>query len=232
MTWLESLDDPVAGPFGSARVSRVDGRIQVDPPVFEPLPGIPASDIHDAALRLENAATGQQPLYAPVADLDADGCADIVIPLAWLGCGSAPPRPGPSWLDTRPLGLVGPSSDPRLARRGRARLVSVHRWPVGPVAGRRRRARRVADRFVGAVHARRSPTDRDHVGIERLRRAAAHRPDRVPGRARRASAGRPGRVCSCALHRSRRPSQPATASLLTDLPRSSMRTCWTANSAG
>ena len=113
MTWLESLDDPVAGPFGSARVSRVDGRIQVDPPIFQPLPGIAASDTHDAALRLESAATGQQPLYAPVADLDLDGCTDIVIPLAWIGCG-APPRPGPSWLDTRPLGLVGPSSDPRL----------------------------------------------------------------------------------------------------------------------
>ena len=114
VTWLESLDDPVAGPFGSARVSRVDGRIRIDPPVFEPLPGIPASDVHDAALRLENAATGQQPLYAPLGDVDADGCADIVIPLAWIGCGSGPPRPGPSWLDTRPLGLVGPSSDPRL----------------------------------------------------------------------------------------------------------------------
>ena len=41
------------------------------------------------------------------------------IPLAWIGCGSAPPRPGPSWLDTRPLGLVGPSSDRTCARRGR-----------------------------------------------------------------------------------------------------------------
>jgi hypothetical protein len=114
VTWLESLDDPVVGPFGSARVRRVDGRIQVDPPVFEPLPGIPQPDVRDAALRLENAATGEQPLYAPVADVDADGCTDIVIPLAWLGCGSAPPRLGPSWLDTRPLGLVGPASDPRL----------------------------------------------------------------------------------------------------------------------
>ena len=107
------------------------------------------------------------------------------------------------------------------ARRGRARLVSVRRWPVGPVAGRRRRARGVAVRFVAAVRARRSPTDRDHVGIERPGRAAAHRPDRVPGRARRASAGRPGRVCSSALYRSRRPSHPATRRCSPTLPRSS-----------
>ena len=31
VTWLESLDDPVAGPFGSARVSRVDLDPAVDP---------------------------------------------------------------------------------------------------------------------------------------------------------------------------------------------------------
>jgi hypothetical protein len=74
---------------------------------------IPASDVHDAAIRLENAATGQQPLYAPLGDIDADGCADIIIPLAWIGCGTAP-RPGPSWLNTRPLGLVGPASDRRV----------------------------------------------------------------------------------------------------------------------
>ena len=111
VTWLESLDDPVAGPVGSSRVTRVGGRIQVEPPTFEPLAGLPQPDVRDAALRLENAANSQQPLYAPLGDIDADGCADIVVPLAWIGCGSAPPRPGPSWLDTRPLGLVGPASD-------------------------------------------------------------------------------------------------------------------------
>jgi len=112
VSWLESTGD-ASPPFGTARVVRVDGRIQVAQRSVQPFPDGSASDARDAALSLENAAFGQQPLYAPIGDIDADGCADIVIPLAWIGCGSEP-RPGPSWLATRPLGLVGPSSDRRV----------------------------------------------------------------------------------------------------------------------
>jgi hypothetical protein len=113
VSWLESTGDAGAAEFGSARLVRVDGTIQVDLRGVQAFPGGSASDGPDAALSLENAAFSQQPPYAPLADIDADGCADIVIPLAWIGCGSVP-RSGPSWLDTRPLGLVGPSSDRRV----------------------------------------------------------------------------------------------------------------------
>ncbi len=113
VTWLESTGDASPEPFGSAQVVRVDGRIQVVRRSVQAFPAGSASDGRDAALSLENAAFGQQPLYAPLGDIDADGCADFVIPLAWVGCGSAP-RPGPSWLATRPLGLIGPSTDRRV----------------------------------------------------------------------------------------------------------------------
>jgi hypothetical protein len=113
VSWLDSTGDASHESFGTARVVRVDGRIQVAQRSVQPFPEGSASDARDAALSLENAAYSQQPLYAPLGDIDADGCADIVIPLAWIGCGSEP-RPGPSWLATRPLGLVGPSSDRRV----------------------------------------------------------------------------------------------------------------------
>ena len=134
------------------------------PAIGRPRRGAPAGERRDrpaAALR------------ARWRDIDADGCADIVIPLAWIGCGSR--RRGPDRAGSTPA-----RSDWSVRRRIRAcssRQGSIgfrtRAAPVGPVAGRGRRARGLADRFVGALRARRSPTDRDHVGIERRRRAAA-----------------------------------------------------------
>ncbi len=198
VTWLESTDDSSIDSFGSARVTRVDGRIHVGEPLLQPLADVPGPDIHDAALRLENAATGQQPLYAPLADVDADGCADIVIPLAWIGCGSAPPRPGPSWLDSRPLGSVGPSSDRRVLV---AQALDWFPYVGGPTVP--------SPAAVGAPGAWRSGASQRFVLVEVPPAAitsgsnapvgrTAHRPDRVPGWGRRVSvAGRdaPARPC-------------------------------------
>ena len=233
MTWLESLDDPVAGPFGSARVSRVDGRIQVDPPVFEPLPGIPASDVHDAALRLENAATGQQPLVCPAGRRRcATAARTSSIPLAWIGCGSGPPRPGPSWLDTRPLGLVGPSSDPRLLVAAGLDWFPYIGGPSVPspaAAGAPGAWRTGSSQRFALVEV---PLTALTSGSTAPGRAAAHRPDRVPGRARRARLAGRDAPAHARRRRSRRRPHPATRRCSPTLPRSSTRTCWTANSAG
>jgi hypothetical protein len=72
VSWLESTGD-AAGRFGSARVTRVGGRIHVDEPTIQPFPEGSASDSRDAALSLENAAFSQQPLFGPLGDIDADG---------------------------------------------------------------------------------------------------------------------------------------------------------------
>ena len=139
----------------------------------------------------------------------------------WPGSAAvAPPRPGPSWLDTRPLGLVGPSSDPRLLVAAGLDWFPYVGGPSVPSPAAAGRARSVADRFVGAVRARRSRPDRDHVGIERPRRAAAHRPDRVPGRARRLRWPPGTRLLVRAAPITE--TIPAShSSLLTNLPRSS-----------
>jgi hypothetical protein len=48
-------------------------------------------------------------------DLDGDGCPELILPAATAGClGTGAIRPGPAWLNSQPLGVVGGADDPHL----------------------------------------------------------------------------------------------------------------------
>lgn len=131
VTWVKSTDDGIADQVGVARITKVGGVIGVDGRILGPLPGVPTTETHDIAVRIENVAMSQQPTSALLADIDGDGCADIVAPLAWIGCETPEMRRGPSWLDTRPLGLVGDAGDRRVLV---AAALDWYPYPGGPQA--------------------------------------------------------------------------------------------------
>ncbi len=159
---------------------------------------------------------GSSRSYAPVADVDADGCADIVIPLAWIGCGSAPPRPGPSWLDTRPLGLVGPTSDPRLLVAAGLDWFPYIGGPSvpSPAAAGAPGAWRTGSsgRFALAE----VPLTAITSGSNARGGASRTSTGPCPRTGTSSSAGRPGRVCSCAPSPVTETIPSSHASLLTD----------------
>ena len=114
VTWARATDDRTDPVLGVARVTRVDGSMEVDPVTVRTSPDLPAGDFAEAVARVEAAAMGQQPLPSVLADVDGGGCADVVVPLMWVGCETGEVQRGPSWLDSRPLGLVGTGPDRRL----------------------------------------------------------------------------------------------------------------------
>ena len=85
------------------------------PATSQVLPDVPPDELEGAFSRLQNAELSQQPLLAWSGDVDGDGCPEILAPLVRAGClGTGDVQPGPLWLDTRPLVIIGPPDDRRL----------------------------------------------------------------------------------------------------------------------
>lgn len=114
VAWLDATADDAPGiRFG--RVERDSGRVRVttvgalDGTAIDPdwWAGMVA-EARGAALAGASPATWR-------ADLDVDGCPELVAPLVLAECdGHGPVRAGPAWLGTRPVALVGPADRRRL----------------------------------------------------------------------------------------------------------------------
>jgi len=130
--WLQRANDPASSGITTARLTRVDGSLRVDEAAARPLPGVSTDDLEAARALIQSTALNQYPAPVLIADLDLDGCADISAPLVSIGCaGSGSIERGPTWLDSRPIGVVGESSDHRLLV-----AVGVDWYPYfgGPIA--------------------------------------------------------------------------------------------------
>ena len=137
--WLQRADDPAGSGIATARLTRVDGSLRVDEGGVRPVPDVSAEDFEAAHAWILTTALTQAPSPVLVADLDLDGCADISAPLVSIGCaGSGPIERGPAWLDSRPIGIVGDSSDRRLLVAAGVDWFPYVGGPMGPspAAGR------------------------------------------------------------------------------------------------
>ena len=151
VTWAATADEASTARIGAARLTKVRrhdrhraGRVACRPRTprtatsERPSPGCSES------------AYEQEPSSAWVADVDGDGCPDVVAPMLWIGCGRDGPQRGPSWLATRPLALVGDGADRRVLVAARLDWHPYLGGGQGPRPGSGRPARRVADGWVVA----------------------------------------------------------------------------------
>ena len=114
VTWAATADEASTARIGVARLSK-DGRtIAIEPSAWHVVHDATDSDIRGAVARMQGAAYDQEPTSAWVADIDGDGCPDVVAPMLWIGCKSDGPQRGASWLTSRPLALVGDGADRRV----------------------------------------------------------------------------------------------------------------------
>ena len=105
-----AADAQVTG-VGIAHVTRVHGHIQVSDGPIRSTPWASQLELSASAMYLRGAGLrGAPPVLQ--GDLDGDGCPELVVPLIVIGCdGTKDPEPGPAWVATRPLSLVGGGSD-------------------------------------------------------------------------------------------------------------------------
>ncbi len=99
----------------SVSLERVAGSLTETGTTSTPVPGLSADENTALMLRMNNVASIQTPPVSLAADVNRDGCLDLVLLGIVADCaGTGPIRPGPAWLNTRPLGVVGTPDDPHL----------------------------------------------------------------------------------------------------------------------
>ena len=205
LTWAATAEEAGTARIGVTRLTKVGGAITLEQGPLQAVRDVPdGGDILAAVTRVaDGAAYGQLASSAMLADVDGDGCADIVVPLMWIGCGTDGPQRGPSWVASRPLGLVGDGADRRVLVAagldwspylggGRAR---PRPRPLRPVPGGR------VDRRASSL-----PKSRRRRSQPRRMHRWCHRPSVGPSRrtASSNSAGRSGRDCWSERFRCRR----------------------------
>ncbi len=114
VAWASTAEEASAARIGVARLSKTGGTIAVDPGAWHAVRDATQDDIQVAIARMQSAAFDQASTSGWVADVDGDGCPDIVAPMLWMGCGTDGPHRGASWLASRPLALVGDEADRRV----------------------------------------------------------------------------------------------------------------------
>ena len=115
MTWIGPNVDATGSEVRVTRIARVDGSLSAAEGPGYPLPGGAPRDTAGLLSRLRTIAGNQLPAPVPAVDLDGDGCPDLLLPQVIAGClGAGWMRPGPDWLSTRPIGIVGAADDRRL----------------------------------------------------------------------------------------------------------------------
>ena len=115
VTWLGRAGE--LGPVGVMQksVRRVNGSLTAGEVTTHMLSAVPPGEDDGLLARLQNAEQNQQPPLAWTWDLDGDGCSEVLTTLVQAAClGADAVSPGPLWLGTRPLGVVGPPEDRRL----------------------------------------------------------------------------------------------------------------------
>jgi hypothetical protein len=115
VSWLRMYYAPGQFGVGSARITRVDGSLSVGTSTSQALPDVPPDELEGGISRFQDIERSQGSLQVWTADLDGDGCPEVVAPLVRAGClGTGDVAPGPLLLDTRPLAVIGPAGERRV----------------------------------------------------------------------------------------------------------------------
>jgi len=129
VSWLRRENPPGAFELGSARITKVDSSLSVASATSRALSELPPDEVARAFSVFQDIERGHGSRLAWMADLDGDGCPEVVAPLVWAGClGTGDVELGPLLLDTRPLTVIGPAASRRV-------LAALGSMPV-PALGR------------------------------------------------------------------------------------------------
>jgi hypothetical protein len=106
LVFLRHTGDAARDGVGVTRLSREDGTIRIDESPMRPLPWLTGTTLDSAIAYLRDSAWPEQPAGS-VLDLDQDGCADLLVPRASIGCiGTGALQPAPALTATRPLAVL------------------------------------------------------------------------------------------------------------------------------
>jgi hypothetical protein len=117
VAWVGPVDGPGDAMFLTARIGRVAGSLAIvggtQHLLAGPSSGHSAADLERLVASQLGQAIANRPPIVMVADVDADGCPDIVAPSLYAGCeGAGALGVGPALMTTRPLMRIGPDDGP------------------------------------------------------------------------------------------------------------------------
>jgi hypothetical protein len=111
---IDRTDDPASTGIVTAHLRLDGGSVRVEEVDRRPVPDASAAELDSAFSRLQQTMFAQQRIPF-VADVDGDGCEDLLMPIVIIACdGTGAIRHGPAWTASRPLAVVGDPGDRRL----------------------------------------------------------------------------------------------------------------------